>query len=221
MMGQWDRPPAGLPAARIIEEWLPRAFATTARRPPPDSPVVRATLSGSEGGDWHLQAGEDGLLVEPRAPGRLPEEDEPHIWLRQSAPDFEAIFHVDPDLPELLPDGIGVVELLCLEGNTLDLVHQLDGRIRVEIEGRRRRRWSLDVAFGQAGRRAGQPRSTVRIDSGTCERLASGELAPLQALLSGRLALQGDRTLVMQVLMAFAGKIGRRSSGPPTSAPRP
>lgn len=213
-MGDWDRPPAGLAAAQIIEDWLPRAFAGSARRPPPDSPSVRATLSGPGGGDWLLQADDEGLHVETRAPGRRPDpnkdEEEPHIWLRQSSPDFQAIFHIDPDLPELLPNGAGVMELLCLEGNTLDLVNQLDGRIRVEIEGRRRRRWTLDVAFGLAGRRAGQPRSTVRIDSDTCEKLASGELAPLQALLGGKLVLQGDRTLVMQVLMAFAGKIGRR-----------
>jgi hypothetical protein len=209
-MGDWDRPPAGLAAAQIIEDWLPRAFSASTRRPPPDSPSVRATLSGPGGGDWHLQADDESLHVETRAPGRRSDEDEPHIWLRQSAADFQAIFHLDPDLPELLPNGAGVVELLCLEGNTLDLVHQLDGRIRIEIEGRRRRRWTLDVAFGQAGRRAGQPRSTVRIDSDTCEKLASGELAPLQALLGGKLVLQGDRTLVMQVLMAFAGKIGRR-----------
>jgi hypothetical protein len=208
-MSDWDRPPAELAAAQIIEDWLPRAFAASSRRPAPDSPRVRATLSGPGGGDWDLRADEDGLTVAPRAPGRRPDDEEPHIWLRQSAPDFQAIFHIDPDLPELLPNG-AVMELLSLEGNTLDLVQQLDGRIRVEIEGRRRRRWTLDVAFGLAGRRAGQPRSTVRIDSDTCEKLASGELAPLQALLGGKLVLQGDRTLVMQVLMAFAGKIGRR-----------
>lgn len=195
---------------QVIEDWLPQAFAASSRRLPPDSPSVRATLSGPGGGDWHLQAGEDGLHVQARAPGRWPEDEEPHIWLRQSALDFQAIFHLDPDLPELLPDGACLVDLLCLEGNTLDLVHQLDGRIRVEIEGRRRRRWTLDVAFGRAGRRAGQPRSTVRIDSHTCEKLASGELAPLQALLGGKLVLQGDRTLALQVLTAFAGKLGRR-----------
>ncbi len=39
--------------------------------------------------------------------------------------------------------------------------------------GRRRRRWSVDAAFGPAGTRAGRPRTTVTIDAATCERLGA------------------------------------------------
>jgi putative sterol carrier protein len=49
--------------------------------------------------------------------------------------------------------------------------------------------------------RAGRPRSTVRVDSRTCEELSRGTLVPLQALLAGRLQVEGDRALVMQVVM--------------------
>jgi putative sterol carrier protein len=41
----------------------------------------------------------------------------------------------------------------------------------------------------------------VRVDSRTCEELSNGTLAVLQALLSGRLQVEGDRALVMQVVM--------------------
>jgi len=59
----------------------------------------------------------------------------------------------------------------------------------------------VDAAFGPAGTRAGRPRTTVTIDAGTCEKLATRALNPRQALLGGRLRVDGDRTLAMQVLM--------------------
>jgi len=66
----------------------------------------------------------------------------------------------------------------------------------------------VDAAFGPAGTRAGRPRTTVTIDAGTCEKLATRALNPLQALLAGRLRVDGDRTLAMQVLMLVATRVG-------------
>jgi putative sterol carrier protein len=66
----------------------------------------------------------------------------------------------------------------------------------------------VDAAFGPAGMRAGRPRTTVSIDSGTCEKLAARALTPLQALLAGRLRVDGDRVLAMQVLMLVATRMG-------------
>ena len=77
-----------------------------------------------------------------------------------------------------------------------------------ELEGRRRRRWAVDAAFGRAGMLAGRPRTTVSIDACTCEKLAARALNPLQALLAGRLRVDGDKTFAMQVLMLVATRIG-------------
>ena len=123
------------------------------------------------------------------------------VWLRQSVTDFLALFREEPDLPALLPPDTDVMDLLCVDEGRIGLLAQIDGRISVEIHGRRRRRWTLDVAFGPSGMRAGRPRSTVRVDSRTCEELSNGTLAALQALLAGRLQVEGDRALVMQVVM--------------------
>jgi hypothetical protein len=100
------------------------------------------------------------------------------------------------------------MDLLRVDESKIDLLAHIDGRIAVEIQGRRRRRWGLDVAFGPSGMRAGRPRSTVRVDSRTCEELSNGTLAVLQALLSGRLQVEGDRALVMQVVM-LVGSVRR------------
>ncbi len=188
-----------MPADEIIESWLPRAFEAAPRRPPPDSPLVRVSLSGPGGGDWDVRVSDDTLVVERREPGAR--HGDPDIWLRQSAADYLALFRDDPDLPALLPPDTDVMDLLCVDDSKIDLLAHVDGRIAVEIQGRRRRRWTLDVAFGPSGMRAGRPRSTVRVDSRTCEDLSNGTLAVLPALLSGRLQVEGDRALVMQVVM--------------------
>ena len=100
------------------------------------------------------------------------------------------------------------MDLLGVDEGQVTLLAQIDGRVAFEIHGRRRRRWTVDLAFGPSGMRAGRPRSTVRVDSRTCEELAAGDLAPLQALLAGRLQVEGDRALVMQVLM-LVGSVRR------------
>jgi hypothetical protein len=208
------RPPADIPASEIIESWLPRALAAAPRRPPPDSPSLRVTLSGQGGGEWDLCANEEALIVKRREPGPRhraspgSESNDPDIWLRQSVPDFLALFHDEADLPSLLPPDTDVMDLVCVDEGKLAMLAQIDGRISVEIHGRRRRRWTIDVAFGPSGMRAGRPRSTVRVDSHTCEELAESALAPLQALLAGRLQIEGDRALVMQVVM-LVGSVRR------------
>jgi hypothetical protein len=202
-----------MPADEIIESWLPRAFEAARRRPPPDSPSVRVTLSGPGGGDWDVCVSDDALIVNRREPGahvRSGPHADPDTWLRQSAADFLALFRGDRDLPALLPPDTDVVDLLCVDEGKVDLLAHIDGRIAVEIHGRRRRRWTLDVAFGPSGMRAGRPRSTVRVDSLTCEELSNGTIAVLQALLSGRLQVEGDRALVMQVAMLVGAAQGSR-----------
>lgn len=53
----------------------------------------------------------------------------------------------------------------------------------------------------------------MRLDSLTCEAMASGATAPLQALLAGRLQVEGDRALVMQVVMLTGSMRGTRTDG--------
>jgi hypothetical protein len=132
------------------------------------------------------------------------------VWLRQTAADFRAAFETDPDLPPLLPPGWSALDLLFLDPRDVELLRQVSGRILVEVEGRRARRWSLDVAFGKAGVTAGRPRTTVRIGGATFEGLAAGTIPPMQPLLDGRLAVEGDRALAMQLLLLLGSRLGRR-----------
>jgi len=189
----------------FFARWLPEAYAASGRSAPANSPVVRASISGEGGGAWDLRAREELLAVE--AAGHAP----PDVWIRQSVADLlAAVGAPDPDLPVLIPPRWSPLDLLFLDPRDIDLLRQVSGRIALEVEGRRRRRWALDVAFGAGGINAGRPRTTVRIDGTTFDGLRTGAIPPMQPLLDGRLKLDGDRALAMQLLLLLGSRLGRR-----------
>ena len=191
--------------AEFFATWLPQAFAASGRRAPMDAPTVRASISGAGGGAWEVRAVANELTV--HAPGREP----PDVWIRQSAADLQvALGATDPDLPELLPPGVSAQDVLFVDPRDVELLRQISGRLLFEVEGRRRRRWALDVGFGKSGVSAGRPRSTLRIDGATFDGLRSGKVAPIQPLLDGRLKVEGDRALAMQLLLLLGSRLGRR-----------
>jgi hypothetical protein len=201
----WNRPPPDIAFAELFERWLPGAFAATGQRAPAGTPVLRISVSGADGGAWELTL--EGAALRVAAPGRTP----PDIWIRLSAADVRlALGNPDPDLPEIVPAGWSASHILIVNPADVDLVKQISGRILIEIEGRRRRRFALDVGFGKAGVSAGRPRTTVRLDSPTFEGLRSGAIPPMQPLVDGRLKIEGDRALAMQLLLLVGSRLGRR-----------
>ena len=100
-MESWDRPPPDVTGAELFERWLPGAFAASGYRAPADAPVVRVSISGTDGGSWELHADAGTLSVAPA--GREP----PDVWIRQSIADLRvSLGGSDPDLPALLPPGV-------------------------------------------------------------------------------------------------------------------
>jgi SCP-2 sterol transfer family len=204
-MESWDRPPPEIALSELFERWLPAAFAAAEQRAPADTPVVRVSVSGAGGGGWDLAVEDDELVVS--APGREP----PDIWIRLSVADLRVVLGApDADLPELLPPGASASQVLLVDPRDVDMVRQISGRVLLELEGRRRRRWALDVGFGKAGVSAGRPRATLRIDGQTFEGLRAGKIPPMQVLLDGRLKIEGDRALAMQLMLLAGSRLGRR-----------
>ncbi len=205
MTDNWDRPPPDVTPAELFERWLPQAFAAAGWRAPAGVPRLRVSVGGAAGGPWDLSVAGSTLNV---ATGN---REAPDIWMRLSQADLRvALGAEDPDLPAIAPPGWSMRDLLIVEPADVDLVRQISGRVAVEIEGRRRRRWTLDVGFGAAGVSAGRPRTTLRLDAATFEGLRSGALPPMQPLLDGRLKIEGDRALAMQLLLLIGSRLSRR-----------
>jgi SCP-2 sterol transfer family len=204
------RPPPGIAPGAFFESWLPAAVASAGSPFAPDAPVVRVSLSGAGGGDWRVHAGPRGLEVVAIPPAARPRRDDPvGVWLRQSVADFTATFTPDPDLPELLPARWSALDLLFLDPRDVALGAQLAGRIAVEVAGRRRRRWALDAAFGKEGLAAGRPRATIQIDGATYDGLRTGTFTPMQALIGGKVKIDGDRALAGRALMLVGARLTR------------
>ncbi len=201
------RPPAGITAADFFEIWLPKAYAETGKWAPDDAPLVRVSLSGEGGGDWEIEAGGERIAVGKIAAGTPPAPGT--VWIRQTAADFLASFSPDPDLPELLPKSFGPLDLMFLDPQDVEMARQIDGRLAVELTGKRRRRWGFDLATGKAGLSAGRPRATVKLDHATYEGLRDGSLAPLKALLERKIVVDGDRGLAMQALLLLGSRLAR------------
>lgn len=203
MTDSWDRPPPDIALPELFERWLPQAFAAAGVQAPPGAPRLRVSVTRI--GAWDLSTTGENLTV--AAAGR----DAPDIWVRISEPDLRvALGAEDPDLPAVAPPEWSMRDLLLIGPGDVDLVRQISGRLAVEIEGRRRRRWVLDVGFGAAGVSAGRPRTTLRLDAPTFEGLRSGALPPMQPLLDGRLKIEGDRALAMQLLLFAGSRLSRR-----------
>jgi SCP-2 sterol transfer family len=206
-MQSWDRPPPDVTGAELFERWLPAAFAASGYRAPAGAPIVRVSISGTDGGSWELHADADAGTLSVGPARREP----PDVWIRQSIADLRvSLGGSDPDLPALLPPGVAAHHVLFGDPQDIELLRQVSGRLLFELEGRRRRRWALDVGVGKTGVSAGRPRTTLRVDAATFEGVRSGSLPPMQALLDGRLKLEGDRGLAMQVLLLFGSRLARR-----------
>jgi hypothetical protein len=201
----WDRPPSDIALPELFERWLPAAFAATGQRAPAGTPLFRVSVSGADGGAWELAL--DGAQLRVAPPGR----EAPDVWIRLSVADLRlALGAADPDLPQMVSADWSARHLLTVNPNDIDLVRQISGRMLLEIEGRRRRRFALDVGFGKAGVSAGRPRTTVRLDAATFEGLRSGAMPPMQPLLEGRIKIEGDRALAMQLMLLVGSRLGRR-----------
>jgi hypothetical protein len=200
-------PPAGISAQDFFESWLADAYLASGRRAPDDAPVVRVTLSGEGGGQWVIKVQDTDMtvLTGDAAPGG----EAPGVWIRQKTADFLATFAGDPDLPQLFPDNFGPLDLLFLDPQDVDLIKQIDGRLALELTGRRRRRWGLDLAAGKNGLAAGRPRATVKLDAATYDGLRDKSIPPLKALLERRIVIDGDRALAMQALLLLGARLAR------------
>ena len=171
----------------------------------PRTRVVRASISGADGGAWDLVA--EGGTLDVRRPGaRRPTSGSASRWPICGLP-WAGPIPISPRCCR--PAGRRRICCSSIRATWICCVRSR-GACCSSSRGRRRRRWALDVGFGKAGVSAGRPRSTLRLDAATFEGLRSGAVPPMQPLLDGRLKIEGDRALAMQLLLLLGSRLGRR-----------
>ena len=95
------------------------------------------------------------------------------------------------------------------------LLQKASGSMRFDIvDGRRSRRWLVEVEHGDmtVGPGGGNASCVVRCDRAVFDKVASGKLNAVAAVLRGDLQVEGDWRLLVRMQRLFPGPRRRRSA---------
>jgi hypothetical protein len=183
---------------------------------------VGVVLSGEGGGQWTLRFAGGELVVEGAR------REDVRLTLIQCVEDWRApLWEGRPRLVAEAVDRVraeGAAALRPPGGPTpgadfdpLKGLTDLRGRIDVVIEGAGESGgdWALGIHIG-SGSVPAAAQATIRLGAAEAEAIRMGELHPLEALITGRLQLDGDLGLILQlqaVAMTLSAAVGSHSAG--------
>ena len=180
----------------FFERWLPAEFAKAGGAPGINT-LVRVELDGE--GAWNLQV--DGKKLALVADG-----GDPDVIVAQTVEDWRAT-------AEVAPQGASPRDMLMLDAGTQQALAALRGVVRFEVTGfAAGRNWQLTVAFGKGtpAARPLEPQATITVDSETQKLLLAGKMMPPEAYFAGKIQIQGDMNLAMQLGMAMMSRFAQR-----------
>ena len=186
-------PPSDITPADFFENWLPGQYQTVRAglaQAPPDA-VIGVALSGEGGGDWTLTLASGDLSVAASA------SDAAQIAIKQSVPDWRLVT-TQAASEGADPAAMASIDKL-LAHPALGQLLTVRGSIGLRILGLQGRDFAVDITFGGIA----EPACVISVDADTIEQIRSGALPAPQAFFSGKLTMDGDPSLAMQIGMAF------------------
>lgn len=212
-------PASPISAAEFFERFLPRAFAEAGL--PEALRDVEACfgvcLEGAGGGEWLVDLRAGSLRVDPgtREGASVTVVQSVEDWRgalwegrggevgRQAASLFQPGARADSRIGDLVAPAVAA--LAQVEG--------LSGLVRVCVLDGDAGDWSLGLLLG-AGDVPGEPTTTVSLSAEDVDAMARGDLGPLEAFMGGRIQVQGDVALLMQLqAIQMQAAFGRPGSG--------
>jgi hypothetical protein len=200
-------PPRPVPPAELLERWLPRAFAEADLPDDVRSSDMRLglCLEGSGGGEWVLQVENGALQVKAAS------RDDTAFTFVQSVDDWRgalwegrggAIGKAAAGLfrPDARAAAAGGVAGMggAPPPAALEQMRSLNGLVRVVVKGGEGGDFAVGFKLGP-GAIPTQPSATMSIDAADAAAMERGELDPLAAFMAGRIRVDGDMGLVMQM----------------------
>ena len=202
----------------FVEDLIPSLFAEVELDEAEEELELKLgiVLAGDDGGDWtlHFVEGELGI-------GSSREEG-CEITVIQAVEDWRAaLWEGRPALVAAAVDRIrdGGTDALRPpqppgggpRPDPLKGISDLRGRIEMVIEGEAQPDWSVGILIG-GGPIPETPQATIRLGSAQADAIRTGELHPLEALITGQLQLDGDLGLILQ-LQAVAMTLSMTTGG--------
>lgn len=199
-------PSRPVPPAELLERWLPAAFAEADLPDDVRRSDVRLglRLEGAGGGEWVLQI-ESGALRVIAAP-----RDDTAFTFVQSVDDWRgalwegrggAIGQAAAGLfrPGARPAAAGPAGVAGTPTPAaLEQMRALDGLVRIVVRGGQGGDFAVGFKLGP-GAIPAQPSATLSLSADDAAAMERGELDPLAAFMAGRIRVEGDMTLVMQM----------------------
>jgi putative sterol carrier protein len=199
-------PASPIEASEFMEEWLPRAFAEAELPPGTEEVSVRlgVLLEGEGGGEWvcHIEGGRMQVasgsreecaftIVQPLSDWRGA------LWEGRGGAVGEgaAAFFRPGSAP---PPGAGSPTGGAPSARALVEMEKLQGVIRMVVSGESEGDWRVDFKLGP-GPIPEEPTTTIRFQAEDAAAMQRGELDPMAAFMSGRMQVEGDMTLMMQM----------------------
>jgi len=200
-----DFPANPIEPRQLLESWLPAALAEAPLPPGSDALDVKLGihLSGEGGGEWVLHV-DHGRVAVARAP-----RDEAAFTYVQSVEDWRgalwggkggaigegaARFFRPGALAEAQPGQLGAAPTPA----ALVELAKLSGLLRLVVTPEAGAPWSVGFKIGP-GAIPAQATTTIHISEADAAALGRGELDPMTAFLSGKMRVEGDMTLMLQV----------------------
>jgi hypothetical protein len=158
--------------------------------------LIRVNLTGDGGGLWDIKVAGGTASVGPKS------DLVPHVGVTQSVDDWRATvtgavtFGLAPGTPGQKPNPAQQFTQFA-QKSKVDKIKTLNGTIRfVVTDIPTRGEWMLDLTFGNA---APEPKCTVATKDSDAKEMASGKLNPQAAFMAGKMRVQGDMGLAMQL----------------------
>jgi hypothetical protein len=215
-MPEFPRSPVS--PAELLENYLPAAFAATAR--PDYAAGVTLTLGvqlvGEQGGEWvlDLDSGDVRVRSGSRAETAFSyvqtvDDWRGALWEGRGAAvgrGAAALFH--PGAPEL---ELAVEMIGAGIPAALAALRDLRGLLRVVVTDPAGD-WRVDLQLGP-GEIPSQPTTELCVSAADADRMASGELKPIEAFMAGRIRILGDMGLALQMQAAQMQAVGAPAVG--------
>ena len=194
------RPPRDITPTEFFNQWLPGQFRAEfgeGKRTASDI-TIAVHLIGDGGGDFVLDVRGGQLAV--RAPGAI--GPEPLVELRQPVADWRALAVGEDGAVDLAPPQASPLDVLFVDPASRELMGVVKGTMRFEVPAYNGRTWWMVVKFGQQPF-AEPADATIGIDAETYALLLRRELGAPEAYFAGKIRLQGNTSLAMQLGMTM------------------
>ncbi|NQT74626.1 MAG: SCP2 sterol-binding domain-containing protein [Chloroflexi bacterium] len=199
------RAPADITPARFFEEWLPSQVESFGELLEVYSEgisfAVSVKVTGDGGGEWTTGLSDGKPLftsgLDPQALATITVSEENLVQsvtgqldhLRAETPDMPADADLSPE---------------TIKQRAVDLINSLkeiEGSLHASVDGADP---PLQVTVKFAGEMKDPPDCDVRIKLEDVQRMASGDLDPMGAFMAGKIQIEGDASVLLQLFALMA-----------------